>query len=106
MWVREQRDGVTVTIRLTPRADRDALGGLVAAGTDGEALQARVRAAPSDGEANGALIRLIAGALNLPKSVVEIEGGHTQRVKRVRIRGDAPALKARLKEIADRKGRA
>ena len=49
---------VRIPIRLTPRADRDAIDGV----GDG-VLRARVSAPPVDGAANTALIRLIASEL-------------------------------------------
>ena len=64
------------------------------------AIQARVRAAPSDGEANAALVRLVAATLRVPKSSVEIVAGHAQRVKQVSIKGDAAILMAALEAIA------
>jgi uncharacterized protein len=50
-------------------------------------VKARVRAAPSDGEANAALCRLLAEATNAAPRDVSIAGGATARIKRVRIKG-------------------
>ncbi len=47
--------------------------------------QAWVKAAPVDGKANEALIRLLADRLNVPKSSVKILSGKNSRVKRVQI---------------------
>ena len=63
-------------------------------------LKARVRAAPSEGEANAALCRLLAKALGVPPRRVAIVGGATSRIKRVKIVGDAAALAAALEKIA------
>lgn len=84
--------GVLLAVRLTPRAARDALGG-VAVLPDGRPVAlARVRALPADGDANAALVALLAKGLRLPKSAVTIAAGHTARLKQVRIAGDPDAL--------------
>jgi hypothetical protein len=69
-------------VRLTPRADRDAVGGV----RDG-VVQARVTAPPADGRANEALRRLLAKALGVPRSRVSIVRGHGAREKVVRVDG-------------------
>ena len=53
-------------------------------------LKARVRAAPSEGEANAALIRLIAKALGVPPRDVMLAAGATARIKRLAIVGRRP----------------
>ena len=85
-----------VTIRLTPRGGRDALGGIETLADGRAILAARVRAAPTDGEANEALVRLLAKSLKLPSSQVSISQGHTARIKTVALKGDAAELAARL----------
>ena len=50
-------------VRLTPRGGRDAIEGVEQLADGRAVLKARVRAAPSEGEANAALCRLIADAL-------------------------------------------
>jgi len=92
-------DGVTVTVRLTPKGGRDAIDG-VETMSDGRAmLKVRVRALPMDGEANAALGRVLAKALGVPPRHVEIVSGATSRVKRLKIVGDAVALGAALEKI-------
>jgi uncharacterized protein len=92
--------GLVVDIRLTPKGGRDALDG-VATLADGRAvLKARVRAAPHEGAANAALMRLIAKAAGVPANRVAIVAGATARVKRLRIAGDARALAAALEQAA------
>jgi uncharacterized protein (TIGR00251 family) len=86
--------GVIVVVRLTPKGGRDSLDGIEER-AEGEP-RARVRAAPHDGEANAALVRLLAKALKLAPRQIEIVAGAAARVKRVKISGDGPALAAAL----------
>ena len=53
-------DGVTLFVRLTPKAGRDGIDGFENRGEGVEVLKARVRAVPEDGKANRAVIALIA----------------------------------------------
>ena len=86
------RGGVTVTVRLTPKGGRDSIDG-VETMSDGRAvLKARVRAAPHEGAANDALVRLLAKTLGVPPRSVEITGGATSRIKRVTVVGEPQAL--------------
>jgi uncharacterized protein len=92
--------GVAVTVRLTPKGGRDAIDGIEALADGSSVLKVRVRAIPSDGEANAALGRVLAKALAVPPRDVEIISGHTSRIKRVKISGDAAALTLALEKIA------
>jgi len=89
---RREAGGVIVAVRLTPRAQRDSIEG-VGVLSDGRTVAlVRVRALPSEGEANAALMALIAKRLRLPKSAVTIATGQSARLKQVRIVGDPDAL--------------
>lgn len=89
---RTETDGIVLTVRLTPKADRDSVSGVVTL-SDGQAVaQARVRAVPEDGAANKALIALLAKTFGRPKSAVALVSGATSRVKQLRIAGDPAAL--------------
>jgi uncharacterized protein (TIGR00251 family) len=92
--------GVMVTVRLTPKGGRDAIDGVETLSDGRAVLKARVRAAPSEGEANAALGRVLAKAANVPPRDVEIVGGATSRIKRVKISGDAATLVSALEKIA------
>jgi uncharacterized protein YggU (UPF0235/DUF167 family) len=60
-------------------------------------LKVRVRARPIEGEANEALVRLLAKALGVPKSAVVLQRGGQSRTKGLVIDGlSEPELKARL----------
>lgn len=93
-------NGVTLTIRLTPKGGRDAIDGIEVMSDGRAVLKVRVRAAPSEGEANAALIRLIAKAMGLPPRNVVLAAGATGRLKRLMISGDGPILVAALEKIA------
>lgn len=88
--------GVLLVVRVTPRGGRDALDG-VDVMSDGRAiLKLRVRAAPEDGEANAAVVKLLAAELKLRRSDIDISAGASARVKQVLLRGDPLKLTALL----------
>ena len=68
---RVEPGAIVLTVRLTPKADRDAIDGIGVL-ADGRAVaQVRVRALPEDGAANAALVALIAKTFGRPKSAVD-----------------------------------
>jgi uncharacterized protein (TIGR00251 family) len=75
-------NGVVITVRVIPRAGKSGV-----AGTRGDALLVRLRAAPVEGAANEELISVIAEQLGVPKRNVEIISGGRSRNKRVRVAG-------------------
>jgi hypothetical protein len=94
------RYAVVVTVRLTPKGGRDAIDGIELLGDGRPVLKARVRAAPEDGEANAALLKLMSQALDVSARQVSLVGGATARLKRVKIDGNGAALAATLEKIA------
>jgi uncharacterized protein len=94
-------DGLIVAVRLTPRGGRDAVEGVEQLSDGRSVLKARVRAAASDGDANEALIRLIARAAGVAPRAVRLVAGATARLKRLHIDGDGTALGAALARVAD-----
>jgi uncharacterized protein YggU (UPF0235/DUF167 family) len=88
--------GGLLFIRVTPKSARPAIGGIFA-GADGKlSLQVKVRAQPEKGKANEAAIELLADALDLPKRAFAITAGETDRLKTIRITGDAAAIRQKL----------
>ena len=84
--------GTLLDIRVIPRAPRSAVAGV----RDG-ALLVRLAAAPVDGEANDALLVLLAGVLDVPRRDLTIVSGERARRKRLRVAGLTPAaVQARL----------
>ena len=74
--LRRSGDRVLVTVRVGPRASSNAVGG-----ERGGALLVRVTAAPADGKANAAVIRLLAKALAVSPWEVRLVRGATARTK-------------------------
>jgi len=90
---------VALTVRLTPKGGRDAIDGPDTLADGRAVLKVRVRAAPTNGEANDALCRLIAKALSVPPRAVSLTAGATSRIKRLTIAGDVPTLIAALEKL-------
>jgi uncharacterized protein (TIGR00251 family) len=92
-------DSVVVVIRLTPRGGRDAIDGVAQLSDGRSVLKVRVRAAASEGEANAALIKLIAKTLGVAVGEVSLVAGASARLKRLRISGAGGTLAATLEKI-------
>jgi uncharacterized protein YggU (UPF0235/DUF167 family) len=92
--------GLAVVVRITPRGGRDAIDGIEQRADGQCVLKARVRAAATEGEANRALIALIADALDVPPRDVTLTSGATARIKRLNVAGDGVTLAAALEKIA------
>ncbi len=69
-----------LAVQVVPGAKRSAVVGM-----HGDAVKIRLQAQPVEGKANEALIRLIADALGLPKTAVQVSHGHTAKRKLVEI---------------------
>ena len=93
-----------LTVRLTPKGGSDAIDGIEMMADGRAVLKARVRAAPNDGEANAALVKLIARALGCAPRHVELASGATARIKRLKISGDAAMLVVALEKNSGIKG--
>ena len=93
---RRHGDGVRLAVRLTPRASRTGVDGVVLDADGRPALQLRLSAPPVEGAANKALIAFVAGALGLRKADVEIVSGTTSRQKLLQLSGDVEAVLERL----------
>lgn len=98
-------DGVTVSVRLTPKASVNRIQGLIADAGGGMALKASVTAVPEKGKANAALIKLLAKAWSLPKTSLTVISGVTDRNKVLHIAGDPNVLMkqvtAALEHVSD-----
>jgi hypothetical protein len=70
-----------ITLRVTPRADRTEVVGRRPDGV----IAVRVTAAPADGKANAAVLKVLADALGTRPSGLSLVSGHTGRDKRVQV---------------------
>ena len=91
--------GLTLVVRLTPKGGRDAIDGIEQLADGRCVLKARVRATASEGEANAALVRLLAKSLAIAPRDVTLVAGATSRIKRLMLVGQAGALAAALEKI-------
>lgn len=81
-----------IQVRVQPGASRNEIVGF-----EGEVLRIRLTAPPVEGKANKALIALLADALRVGKSRIEIVSGHSSRQKVIEVRDlEEEEIRARL----------
>lgn len=85
-----------IGVRVTPRSAKPGIGEWKSDPGGRAFLEVRVAAAPADGAANDDVVKLLAKALNLPKSSIAIVGGHTARLKRIEVPLDEKEIRARI----------
>jgi uncharacterized protein (TIGR00251 family) len=90
--------GVRLALRLTPRASKNGVDGIVQDAEGRPLLKLRLVAPPVEGAANEALIAFLAKTLALRKADVTIRSGETSRVKILHLAGDSAAI---LKKLDD-----
>jgi uncharacterized protein (TIGR00251 family) len=89
-------DGLLVSVRLTPKGGRDAIDGIEQLADGRMVLKVRVRAAPNEGEANAALVGLLARTTRIAPGRICLVSGAAARIKRIKIEGEPAALAAVL----------
>ena len=80
--VHENASGVTFSVRVHPRAKKNAITGEM-----GDALKLSLTTPPLDGRANDACVEFFAKLLKVPRSSVTIASGQTSRNKVIRVVG-------------------
>jgi uncharacterized protein len=83
---RQFRNGLTgsaITVRVSPRSSRNEITEILEDGT----IKIRLTAAPVDGAANTALIKLLADVLEIAPSQIEIVAGQSGKDKLITITG-------------------
>jgi hypothetical protein len=96
---RYSTQGISVAVRVTPRSGRDEVDGLETLANGRIVLKVRVRAIADGGEANRAVIELIAKALGVPSARVRIQSGMTSRLKQIAVDGDPARLGDALRRL-------
>lgn len=82
----------TLPLKVIPASSRDCIAGWL-----GESLKVRVRAPAERGKANAAVELLVAQALSIPVSAVQIVAGRGSARKRLEIAGlSLPEIRQRL----------
>ena len=89
--IADHAEGCVVSVRVQPGARRNMI-----VGRQGEALKVAVTAPPDKGRANASLVLVLADALGLKRSQVELIAGETSRAKKVLMR-DVTAAELRAK---------
>jgi uncharacterized protein (TIGR00251 family) len=84
--------GISVALRVTPRGGRDEIDGLETLANGRSVVKIRVRAIAEGGEANRAVIELLAKTLGVPKGRVRVLSGTTSRLKQIAVDGDPAKL--------------
>lgn len=92
--------GVSIALRVTPRGGRDGVDGIEQLADGRSVLKVRVRAIADGGEANRAVLVLLAKSLGVPKASVSLLSGATSRLKQVAIAGDPARLTEALRKLA------
>lgn len=93
--IQSSPEGVSFWIAVHPRSRRPRVGGL-----QGDALRVAVSEPPTEGRANEACRRALAGALGVARGAVQLDPAARSRRKRVQVAGDAAALAAALRRLA------
>jgi len=76
-----------LAVKLTPGASADRIDGWDLDPEGRPVLKVRVRARPVEGEANAALILLLAKSLGVPRSTLSLVRGGQSRLKMVEVEG-------------------
>jgi len=96
---RYSAQGISIALRVTPRGGRDEIDGLETLANGRTVLKMRVRALAEGGEANRAVIELLAKALGVAKGKVRVLSGTTSRLKQIAVDGDPARLGDALRRL-------
>jgi uncharacterized protein len=95
--------GISVALRVTPRGGRDDIDGLETLANGRTVVKVRVRAIAEGGEANRAVVELLAKVLGVPKGKVRVLSGTTSRLKQIAVEGDPARLGDALRKLTTTK---
>ena len=92
------KDGVRAAIRLTPKASRRAVGGLVSDADGGVALKVSVTEPPDKGKANTAILKYLKNHFKVPMSNISLISGASSTRKVIELRN----LSLKLEELMEK----
>jgi uncharacterized protein (TIGR00251 family) len=91
--------GISIALRVTPRGGRDDIDGVETLADGRSVVKVRVRAVAEGGEANRAVMELLAKALGVSKGSVRLLSGATSRLKQIAVDGDPKRLGEALRVL-------
>jgi len=86
--------GATFRVRVQPGASKNEI-----VGVQGDTLKIKISAPPVKGKANKALVHFLARKLGVKNSEVEIITGHTTKLKRIKVKGEATKTKEKISRL-------
>ena len=95
-------DGLSLRLRVTPKAAKDNIDGPLALADGSCVLGVRVRAVADKGAANKAVERTLAKWLGVAASTVSVVRGTTSRLKTVQVSGDGADLKTAVSRALEK----
>lgn len=84
--------GILAAIKVAPRAGRNAIEGPGSDADGGVFIRVSVTAAPDDGKANAAVIKLLSKVWRVAKSHISVASGATARRKTLHVAGNPDEL--------------
>lgn len=91
--------GLSVALRVTPRGGADRIDGIEMLANSRAVMKVRVRAIAESGEANRAVVDLLARELGVRKSGIRVLSGATSRLKQVAVDGNPRQLGEALRRL-------
>jgi uncharacterized protein (TIGR00251 family) len=96
---RSSSSGVSIAVRVTPRGGRDSVDGIEQLSDGRSVLKVRVRAIADGGEANRAVLALLANSLGVSKASIKLLSGAASRLKQIAVEGDPTRLDEALRQL-------
>ena len=94
----DARTGAAITVKVTPRAKKSEVVGIMDDGT----IRVRIAAVPEAGAANEALVEFLAEILGLQAKQVDILGGLSSERKLISLVGITPSeVEAKVKQLSE-----
>jgi uncharacterized protein (TIGR00251 family) len=97
--LRQTPKGLFLHLRVTPKAGRDEVAGLVVNAAGQASLAVKVTAPPDKGAANKAVIEALAKSMRVAKSSFRLASGETSRDKVVEVVQNEAAIRTFLEEL-------
>lgn len=96
--------GIELAVKVTPKAGRDRIEGVVVDAAGAAWLAVKVAAPAQGGKANRAVLALLAARLGVAASTLELVAGAGARWKRVAVAGDPAWLETRAEALLRARG--